>query len=193
MTLLSPVIRKGGFELTMITRVGRSAAYRQHLPGGNPDHEAFEVILPQTRTTNHKGEPVEPYESYPAAESWGKKAWTFTSLAKAFQKAYIPADVVSKVAPTDHHQNNASLFNLARLVKGYEHAIGRIASAEELEFVFDCWSHVAHPFWRPELKRDDYYAEFHLGLAAAICHSTDAVLVALDVASAALSPNYNRQ
>ena len=86
MTPLPAVIRKGGFELTMITRVGRAAIYRQHLPGGNPDRDAYEVILPQVRNTDHKGEPVEPYEGYPAAESWGKKGWTFTSLAKAVQK-----------------------------------------------------------------------------------------------------------
>jgi hypothetical protein len=86
MTPLPAVIRKNGFELTMVRRVGRLAIYRQHLPGGNSDHDAYEVILAQTRDTNHDGEAVEPYECYPAAESWGKKGWTFTSLAKAVQK-----------------------------------------------------------------------------------------------------------
>jgi hypothetical protein len=86
MTPLPPVIRKAGFELTLIQCLGRVAIYRQHLLGANPDHDAYEVILPQVRTTNHKGEPVEPYEGYPSAESWGKKGWTFTSLAKALQK-----------------------------------------------------------------------------------------------------------
>ena len=86
MTLLPPIIRKAGFELTLIRRIGRAAIYRQHVLGGNPDHDAYEVILAQIRTTNHKGEPVESYEGYPAAESWGKKGWTFTGLAKAVQK-----------------------------------------------------------------------------------------------------------
>jgi hypothetical protein len=86
MTPLPAVIRKAGFELTLIRRVGRVAIYRQHLPRAKPDHDAYEVILAQVRTTNHNGEPVEPYEGYPAAESWGKKGWTFTSLAKAIQK-----------------------------------------------------------------------------------------------------------
>jgi hypothetical protein len=86
MTPLPSVIRKAGFELTMIRRVGRVAIYRQHLPGGNPDHDAYEVILPQVRNTNHEGQPVEPYEGYPSAESWGKKGWTFTDLPKAVQK-----------------------------------------------------------------------------------------------------------
>jgi hypothetical protein len=86
MTPLPPVIRKAGFELRLIRRIGRAAIYRQHLLGGNPDHDAYEVILAQIRTTNHKGEPEEPYEAYPAAESWGKKGWTFTGLAKAVQK-----------------------------------------------------------------------------------------------------------
>jgi hypothetical protein len=86
MTLLPPVIHKAGFELTLIRRVGTVALYRQHLPGGKPDHDAYEVILLQVRNTNHQGQPVEPYEGYPAAESWGKKGWTFTDLAKAVQK-----------------------------------------------------------------------------------------------------------
>src|SRR5213596_2853447 len=86
MTPLPASISKAGFELTLIKRVGRLAIYRQHLPGGNPDHDAYEVILPQVRNTDHKGQPVEVYEGYPVAESWGKKGWTFTSLAKAVQK-----------------------------------------------------------------------------------------------------------
>jgi hypothetical protein len=83
---LPSVIRKNGFELTMVRRVGRVAIYRQHLPTGNPTHDAYEVILAQSRNTNHEGEPVRPYECYPAAESWGKKGWTFTNLAEAVQK-----------------------------------------------------------------------------------------------------------
>jgi hypothetical protein len=86
MTPLPAVIRKGGFELTLVKRVGRVAIYRQHLPGGSPDHDAYEVIVPQVRHTNHKGETVEPYEGYPAAESWGKNGWTFTNASKAVQK-----------------------------------------------------------------------------------------------------------
>jgi hypothetical protein len=86
MTPLPVIMGKGGFELTMVRRQGRAVIYRQHLPGGNPDHDAYEVIMPQSRNTNYKGEPVEPYEAYPAAESWGKKGWTFASLATAVQK-----------------------------------------------------------------------------------------------------------
>jgi hypothetical protein len=69
-------------------------------------------------------------------------------------------DLTAKVAPTNYHQNNPSLFKLARLVKSYENAIGRPATQAELEFVFDRWSLIARPFWRRELTRDDYYAEF---------------------------------
>jgi len=86
MTPLLSLIRKGGFELTLVLRTGRVAIYRQRRPGGDPDHDAYEVILPQVRNTNHKGESVEPYEAFPSAESWGKKGWTFTSLPKAVQK-----------------------------------------------------------------------------------------------------------
>jgi hypothetical protein len=70
----------------MIRRLGRVAIYRQHLPGGNPDHDAYEVIVTQLRNTDHTGQRVETYESYPTAESWGKKGWTFTSLTSAVQK-----------------------------------------------------------------------------------------------------------
>src|SRR5258707_12859675 len=75
-------------------------------------------------------------------------------------ETYIPTDRILTIAPTDDHQNNASLFKLGRLVKGYEHAIGRAATPEELEHVFHRWSVIARPFWRPERTRDDYYAEF---------------------------------
>jgi hypothetical protein len=86
MTALPAVTRKAGFELTMVRRQGRVAIYRQHMPSGNTDNDAYEVILPQVRDTNRKGQPVESYEGYPSAESWGKKGWTFTSLTNAVQK-----------------------------------------------------------------------------------------------------------
>ena len=86
MTRLAAVIRKGGFKLTTVRRVGRVAIYRQHLPGCNPATDSYEVVPPPIRNTNHNGQPVEPYETYPSAESWGKKGWTFTSLGKAAEK-----------------------------------------------------------------------------------------------------------
>ena len=85
-TPLPAVIHKGGFELTIVKGVDRAAIYRQHFPGDNPNHDAYDVILPQVRDTNYEGQPVAPYEGYPAAESWGKKGWTFTALASAVQK-----------------------------------------------------------------------------------------------------------
>jgi hypothetical protein len=75
-------------------------------------------------------------------------------------QASFSVDLITEVAPTDYHQNNASLFNLARLVKSYENAIGRAATEIERLLVFDRWCLVASRFWRPELTRDDYYAEF---------------------------------
>ena len=59
MTPLRVIMGKGGFELRMVRRQGRAGIYRQHLPGGNPDHDAYEVIMFQFRNTNYKGEPVE--------------------------------------------------------------------------------------------------------------------------------------
>jgi hypothetical protein len=75
-------------------------------------------------------------------------------------EAFNARDLISQVAPTDYHQNNDSLFRLARLVKSCESALGRLATEAELEFVFDRWCLVARRFWRSELSRDDYYAEF---------------------------------
>jgi Bifunctional DNA primase/polymerase, N-terminal len=74
--------------------------------------------------------------------------------------AFITRDLFSQVTPTDFRQNNANLYDLGRLVRSYENAIGRAATERELENVFDRWSLIAHPFWRRELTRDDYYAEF---------------------------------
>jgi len=75
-------------------------------------------------------------------------------------EAFSLTDLISQLAPTGYHQNNASLFKLARLVRSYENAVGRPATVQELGFVFDRWCLVARRFWRPELTRDDYYAEF---------------------------------
>jgi hypothetical protein len=75
-------------------------------------------------------------------------------------ESYFSTDVISQIVPTDYCQNNASLFKLARSVKGYENAIGRAATPQELEFVFDRWCPVAENFWTYGLIRDDYYAEF---------------------------------
>jgi hypothetical protein len=75
-------------------------------------------------------------------------------------EAFSAGGAISQVAPTDYHQNNASLFKLARLVRSCETAIGRLATEEELEFVFDRWCLLARGFWRPGYTRDDYYAEF---------------------------------
>jgi hypothetical protein len=67
---------------------------------------------------------------------------------------------IAQVAPTACHQNNASLFKLARLVRSYEKVVGRAATNTELELVFESWCSLSRPFWRLELTRDDYYAEF---------------------------------
>jgi hypothetical protein len=72
-------------------------------------------------------------------------------------EAFSSGNLISQLAPTDFHQNNASLFKLARFVRDYESAIGRLATKTELEFVFDRWSLLARRFWRH--TRDDYWAE----------------------------------
>jgi Bifunctional DNA primase/polymerase, N-terminal len=67
-------------------------------------------------------------------------------------------DLIAQLAPTDYHQNNPSLFKLARLVRSYENAIGRKATHLELRFFFDRWCFVSRRFLRH--PRDHYYAEF---------------------------------
>jgi hypothetical protein len=69
-------------------------------------------------------------------------------------------DLIAQVAPTDYHQNNQSLFGLARAAKSYENEIARPATQLELQFVFGRWCLLARRFWRREGTRDDYYAEF---------------------------------
>jgi hypothetical protein len=100
-------------------------------------------------------------------------------------ETYFSNDLISEIAPTDHHQNNGSLFKLARSVKSYEQSVGRAATQRELEFVFDRWSSVADGFWRHGSTRDDYYAEFlecyhyaHTGLSieVAVSHAKAAPL-----------------
>jgi hypothetical protein len=75
-------------------------------------------------------------------------------------ETYFTTDLISEIVPTEFHQNNSSLFKLARLMKSYEDAIRRDATRRELEFVFDRWCSLARAFWRLGLTRDDYYAEF---------------------------------
>ena len=82
------------------------------------------------------------------------------SAGNGLTEAFRAGDLIAQVAPADYHQNNASLFKLGRLVRSCETAIGRLASEEELQFVFDRWCLVARRFWRPGHTRDDYYAEF---------------------------------
>jgi Bifunctional DNA primase/polymerase, N-terminal len=69
-------------------------------------------------------------------------------------------EIISGIAPKDVHQNNGSLFNLARLCRSAEKSLGRPTTTKELEMMFDCWCDRARPFWRPELSREDYWMEF---------------------------------
>jgi len=71
---------------------------------------------------------------------------------------FCSVHAVADIAPTDFHQNNASLFKLSRLVLSYEGSTGHQATSRELRFVFDQWSQLARPFWRH--TRDHYWAEF---------------------------------
>jgi len=83
---LATTLRKGGLALTLVRRNGKAAIYRQHAPSGNPDNDAYEVILPRVLNTDFNGQPVEPHESYPESEAWGNRGWTFKTLSEAQRK-----------------------------------------------------------------------------------------------------------
>lgn len=76
-------LSRDGFELTLIERKNSRAIYRQHLKGGNPTNDAFEVIIPNVWKKDREGKDCEPWESYPHQNQWGKKGWTFTTLEAA--------------------------------------------------------------------------------------------------------------
>jgi hypothetical protein len=96
---LPTTLRKGGFELTLVGRKRKAAIYRQHWPFGNPDNDAYEVILPRVLNTNFLGEAVPPYKAYPKAEEWGIRGWTLTTLDGAKRKL----EEASQKAPRSLH------------------------------------------------------------------------------------------
>jgi hypothetical protein len=116
-TPLPAAIRKDGFELKLVRRIGRAAVYRQHFLRGIPDHDAYEVILPQVRNTNHEGETIEAYEGFPSAESWGTKGWTFTNLDKAVQKLLQLGKRASQNAPCSGTVSRRNRFDGQRRIR----------------------------------------------------------------------------
>jgi len=110
-----------------------------------------ESILPPHTTESKRVRGVREYKVVDLSVVYGKSG----SI-----EAFCSDNPISKIAPTGPHQNNASLFKLARLVRDYESVIGRLATEEELEFFFEQWTPLARPFWRAGLTRDDYWAEF---------------------------------
>lgn len=115
-----------------------------------------DTILPPHATENKR---VEGVRRVKREQRVGEDKVVCVGVCEQIQPYFTP-DLISHIAPKAEHQNNRSLFNLARLVRSAEHSVGRPATQAELEFVFDRWCLVARPFWRPGLTRDDYYAEF---------------------------------
>jgi hypothetical protein len=108
-------------------------------------------------------------------------------------EAYLPAELILKIAPTDYHQNNDSLFKLARLIKGCEYAMGRSVTEGELDSVFDRWCLMSRRFWRSGYTRDDYYAEFINAYSyARISLDENPIDVAVSRAKAAPLPQVQR-
>ena len=65
-----------------------------------------------------------------------------------------------RLLPMACHQNNDSLFKLARLMRDYATLMNREATNRERECAFSRWAESARRFWRRGLMWDDYYEEF---------------------------------
>jgi hypothetical protein len=139
--------------------------------GMHPDGVAYHFVVEKPVITIHYNEIIWPADSLIAPHATESKRVRGVGENKVVRvsagngscgviEAFSAGDLISQVAPTDCHQNNASLFKLARLVRSYERSIGRAATQQELVLVFDRWCFPARRFWRPGLTRDDYYAEF---------------------------------
>ena len=132
--------------------------------GTHPEGVPYRFVIEKPAITIDYREIVWPDVILPPSATESKRVRgviekEVVSVGGGLQKqAFFTVDLIAQVAPTDYHQNNTSLFKLARLVKSYENALGRPATQLERQFVFDRWCLMARQFWRH--SRDDYYAEF---------------------------------
>lgn len=84
MKKLPSMLKKDGFNLTLVERKGNVCIYKHQHPLG--EAECFEVVIPAVYHKDFTGKEVEPYESYPGTNTWGKKGFTCLTLERARSK-----------------------------------------------------------------------------------------------------------
>jgi hypothetical protein len=86
MESISAHVRKAGFDLNLVERLGEWGIYRQSKPGINRD--SFELVrIRIARPTVLPGGVCLPErEIYPPSESWGVDGFTFTTEEDARRK-----------------------------------------------------------------------------------------------------------
>jgi hypothetical protein len=84
MKLLPERLKKNDFLLTLERRNKKAAIYRQVWAEKENAAVAYEVILPEKRTTAYIAgggwQTVDPYETYPRSEKWGERGWTYKAF-----------------------------------------------------------------------------------------------------------------
>ena len=85
MNPLPPVIRKNGFEYTLILRTERKCVYRQRVSENLYYFEVF-VIRKKPGQIFGQGREYPQREAFPKNEDFGKSAWTYHKLADALAK-----------------------------------------------------------------------------------------------------------
>ncbi len=92
MKTLPEQFRSNGFDFRQLKRVGDVAVFEKSKPILKPSRgyemiRSFEVVKIQSHNGYEIAErKIEPAESMPSSESWGRLGWTFTDLQSAENK-----------------------------------------------------------------------------------------------------------
>lgn len=92
MKTLETTFKRQGYSHELFRRDGNIAIYRRHKDGQQVHFEVIDIRVSKAgeRTVEKDGEEVtlkfEESETYPSAESWGEKGWTYMDLADAERK-----------------------------------------------------------------------------------------------------------
>lgn len=78
MKKLETHIRKRGFDLEQIIRVGMAAIYSQSQEGKLLAYEVIEIK--ERGDTEFNGRTVLAHEKYPADSEWGRTGWSFLTM-----------------------------------------------------------------------------------------------------------------
>lgn len=83
-----------GFTLTLVERRSDRAIFAQSKNGRVLSYEAVIIShLPDRLAPN--GDTIPASERYPSPSQWGKRAWTVTSIERAYQKLGWPTEPVT--------------------------------------------------------------------------------------------------